>query len=197
MPDFGCQYAFRMDAGVAAILSALIAVVGTVGVALLGWLRARSDREERNSELEAARVEQRNVRWLETRRVAYAQFMTTLRRIIDSNYARLVALTKGGAPDFPGSAENEDPMPTVLTELQDRLCMIELVGPTQIGEFARSCFDFAYDVEMSVRRHAATLGASSDSTDREKILHLLGEKCDPTLDLYFEILDLMKADLRQ
>ncbi|WP_423464324.1 hypothetical protein ACO229_07120 [Promicromonospora sp. MS192] len=186
-----------MDAGVAAILSALIAVVGTVGVALLGWLRARSDREERNTELEAARVEQRNVRWLETRRVAYAQFMMTLRLIIDSNYARLDALSKGGMPGFPRLAEDEDPMPTVLTELQDRLCMIELVGPTPIGELARSCFDFAYDVEMSVRGHAATLSAPPDFADREDVLRFLGEKCDPTLDLYFEILDLMKADLRQ
>ncbi|MEV0949001.1 hypothetical protein [Promicromonospora sp. NPDC050249] len=186
-----------MDAGVAAILSALIVVVGTVSVALLGWLRARSDREERNTELEAARVNQRSTRWLDTRRVAYTQFMATLRRVIDTNYARLDLLRKGRAPALPGSAEDEDPMPTILTELQDRLCAIELVGPTPIGELARSCFDFAYDTEMSVRRHAATLVASSDSPDREELLDFLGEKCDPTLDLYFEILDLMKTDLRQ
>jgi hypothetical protein len=185
-----------MDAGLAAVLGAALGVAGTLGASALAAWNARADRAERKVEREAQREEQKASRWLETRRVTYAAFATTLMRVIDVNYARIADLENGSSPQFPALLDKPGDLPSALTDLQDGLQMIELVAPPPIADLARNCFDWAYDVEFSVRRLSAGLGDLTGE-DRGKTLRLLHEKCDGTLDLYHDVLSLMKKDLQQ
>lgn len=133
---------------------------------------------------------------MDTRRVTYAAFTTTLMHVTNVNYARIADLEIGASVEFPVLLDEPGDLPPVLIELGDGLRMIDLVAPAAIADLASNCFDWAYDIEFSVRRLSAGL---SDLTaeDRRRTIKLLHEKCDGTLDLYHDVLGLMKKDLQQ
>jgi hypothetical protein len=160
-------HSILMDAGVAAVLGAVVGVAGTMGAAALGWLSARS-------QLRAQRAVDYDERRRQARRDAYAAFLEHLSRARVPLMESLEALEQP-LPDLDAilrrleAAQHE----AVLNDSVSYVVMLE--GPAKVAEIATGTMEAVTAMNGLIREHCKRVSEGEDAAETKHLMEELGE----------------------
>jgi hypothetical protein len=155
-----------MDAGVAAVLGAVVGVAGTIGAAALGWLSARS-------QLQAQRLIDYDERRRQARRDAYAAFLAHLSKVRVPLMESLEALEQP-APDLDAILQRLEAAQHEAIQNNSISYAVMLEGPAKVAEIASGTMEAITAMNGLMREHCKRLLEGDDTEDTRSLIEELG-----------------------
>jgi hypothetical protein len=156
-----------MDAGVAAVLGAVVGVAGTMGAAALGWLSARS-------QLRAQRLIDYGERRRQARRDAYAAFLEHLSKVRVPLMESLDALDQP-LPDVDAILRRLEAAQHEAAQNDSISYVVMLEGPAKVAEIATGTMEAISALNGIMREHCKCIRDGKGTAETRHLMDELGE----------------------